>query len=206
MNTKKPKDFPFAKRASVYDDGFEGKAVRKFYNLLLREIELSPGALVLDAGCGTGALLKRIADTYEITGCGIDIEENMISEARSKCPQMSFSVADCDRMPFGDQIFDAVITCMAYHHFRNKEGFARETARVLKPGGMLYIADPRFPWPVRKAMNGVLRLVRIVGAFFKPEEIETRFIGMGFTAVGTAVDSYAQVVKLQRNQTEATGL
>ena len=200
MSTRKMKDFSFEKRASAYDGGFEGRASQKFYDLLLREIELSPGALVLDAGCGTGALLKRIANTYEITGYGIDIETNMIAEATNKCPQMCFSVADCDRMPFGDQTFDAVIACMAYHHFRSKAGFASEAARVLKPGGMLYIADPRFPWLIRKALNGAFRLVRIVGEFLNPEEFEARFSSMGFTAIGAAVDGYAQVVKLQRNQ------
>jgi len=58
------KDFDFSKRAAAYDDSFEGKAVRKFYNLLLREIKVSPGMTVLDVGCGTGALLSKLAGLF----------------------------------------------------------------------------------------------------------------------------------------------
>ena len=145
-----------------------------------------------------------VSDTYAIAGYGIDIEENMIAVAKEKCPQMSFSVAECDKLPFGSQTFDAVVACMAYHHFGNKEGFAREAARVLKPGCILYIADPRFPWLFRKMINGVLFLVRVTGEFLGPEEIKTRFAKYGFIGVGSAAKGYAQVVKLKLD-TEGRG-
>ena len=196
MGNKKLKDFSFSKRAVAYDDGFEGRASRRFYNLLLREVELHPGSVVLDVGCGTGALLKKLAGKCEIVGYGIDMEENMITEAKKKSPRLSFQIASCDKIPFGNNAFDVVIACMAYHHFSNKDGFAREAARILKLGGILYIADPRFPWLVRKAMNGFFRLIRVVGAFYSPQEIEARFVDSGFTGMGSAVDGYAQTVKL----------
>ena len=188
----------FGKRASAYDAGIEGKASRRFYNLLLREVALRPGAAVLDVGCGTGALLKLFSGVSEISGYGIDIAERMISEAREKCPGMGFHIARCDNMPFADSTFDAVISCMAFHHYDNKIGFAKEAARVLKPGGVLYIADPRFLQPIRKAMNGILRLVRLVGEFYTPKETEALFSDMGFKYIGVSVDAYAQVVKLQK--------
>ena len=192
------KDIDFGKRASAYDAGIEGRGSRRFYNLLLREVTLHPGATVLDVGCGTGALLKLFSGVGEINGYGIDIAEKMISEARKKCPGMSFHIARCDNMPFEDSAFDVVVSCMAFHHYDNKKGFAKEVARVLKPGGILYIADPRFPWPIRKAMNGILRLVRVVGEFYTPQETEAIFSDMGFICVGVSVDAYAQVVKLQK--------
>ena len=203
MKTKQPKDFSFENFAESYDNGIAAKGSRKFYKLLLREIETRPGAALLDVGCGTGALLKLITDTYDIKGYGIDAEKNMIAAAQRNYPQMRFSVGVCDKLPFGDQSFDAMIACMAYHHFGNKEGFAKEAARVLKPGGILYIADPRFPWIVRKTMNGILRLFRVAGEFFSSDEITARFLHMGFVGMGAAADGYAQVVMLQRKREEA---
>ena len=195
---KKSKDFDFGKRAEAYDSGIEGRSSRRFYNLLLREVELRPGAAVLDVGCGTGALLKLLSGVCEINGYGIDIAEKMIEEAKKKCPQMSFQIARCDSLPFADNTFDIIIACMAYHHYDNKDGFAKETARVLKSGGVLYIADPRFPWMIRKTMNSILRLIRIIGEFYTPQETEARFTGAGFIGKGVSFDAYAQLVMLQQ--------
>ncbi|MCL2137707.1 MAG: class I SAM-dependent methyltransferase [Coriobacteriia bacterium] len=143
-------------------------------------------------------MLSRFAATCDIVGFGIDIAEEMLNVARDKCPQMVFHVARCDDMPFDDQSFDVITACMAYHHFDNKLGFASEAARVIKPGGMLYIADPRLPWLIRKTMNGALRLLRIAGEFVTPQEMAERFGAIGFTNAGVATDAYAQVVKLRR--------
>ena len=198
MKDKKTKDFDFSKLAATYDDGAAGKASKRFYNLLLREVELCPNAKVLDVGCGTGALLKKLSFKSDISGFGTDIEENMIAQAKKQNTNMFFMLAPCDKLPFDDNSFDVIITCMAYHHFDNKEGFAAEAARVLSSNGVLYIADPRFPWIVRKILNGLLRLIRIAGAFYKPREIETQFEKYGFAGIGAVVHGYAQVVKLQK--------
>lgn len=195
---KEQKDFKFNKRASAYDDGFEGKASRKFYQSLLKQVKLSPNDNVLDVGCGTGALLTKMAASCNINGFGIDIEENMIAEAKKKCPEMSICVSPCEKTPFVDNTFDAMTACMAYHHFSDKEGFAKEAARILKSDGCLYIADPNFPFIIRKAINGVLKLFHIVGYFGTAEEIAPAFQNYGFILDNVFEDSYVQVVTLKR--------
>jgi len=194
------KDFKFSKRASAYDDGFEGKASQKFYQLLQREMVLKPGMSLLDVGCGTGALLRKLSAGCEFSAYGIDVEEAMVEQAKAKCPEMDIRLSRSEQTPFDDDSFDAIVACMAYHHFSDKPGFAREAARLLKPGGILYIADPRLPFPIRKAMNGILRFFRIVGEFFTVEETASRFSGYGFSLIGDAYDGYAQVVKLQKDR------
>ena len=196
--SKEKKDFKFDRMAAVYDDGIVAKGSKRFYDLLYREIILTSGAAVIDVGCGTGSFLKKLSDTCPLTCFGVDLEKKMIEEANKKYPQMDFQVAGCDNIPHDDSSFDVMVSCMAYHHFENKEGFAREASRLLKPGGVLYIADPRFPRLIRKALNGFFSLIRINGAFLDPDETAARFSEHGFEYAGFAYDRYAQVVKLKK--------
>ncbi len=83
---KNTRGFKFDKRASSYDEGFEGKLSNRFYKLLLSQVQLPAGATVLDVGCGTGTILENLNRMSEIEGYGIDVEENMIREAKLKCP------------------------------------------------------------------------------------------------------------------------
>ena len=198
MSEQPEKDFKFDKMASRYDEGFVGKASQRFYNLLVDEADFQPGAAVLDVGCGTGELLRRLSSRYGICGSGIDMEPNMVAVAAAKSPDMHFWVGSCDSIQAEDSSFDAIVCCMAYHHFGNKEGFAREAARVLPQGGTLVIADPHFPLVVRSALNRFFRLVRIVGAFCSPEEMASQFDRFGFELTKSRTDGYAQLVVLRK--------
>ena len=87
---------------------------------------------------------------------------------------------------------------MAYHHFDDKKAFAKEAARIMKPGGYLYITDPRFPSVIRKPLNLALRIHKIAGYFGTPKEIESLFSEYGFTLAGYKSDAYAQCIKLKK--------
>ena len=90
MNMAK-RDFKFDKRAGKYDDHFEGRLSRRFYELLYRYTDLRSGDKVLDVGCGTGTILKTFRELEKIEGHGIDVEPEMLSVARRKCPDMDNS-------------------------------------------------------------------------------------------------------------------
>lgn len=196
--SKSQKDFKFDKRATAYDEGFEGRFSKKFYQVLLSQMKLQNGFSVLDVGCGTGQLLKKMSEANDINGFGIDVELEMIKIAKVKCPGMTILVSACEKTPFENASFDAMTACMAYHHFSDKAGFIKEAARILKTGGCLYIADPRFPFPVRKTLNGVFRLLRITGKFFTTKEIERDFNQCGFFMEDTFFDGIVQIVKLRK--------
>jgi len=188
------RDFKFDKMASTYDDHIGGKYLERFYRLLLSHVNIEPGSTVLDVGCGTGTILRRLADKSDIQGFGIDIEEKMIDIAKRKCPDMNIQISSCENTPFHDQQFDAITACLAYHHFSDRKGFAKEAARILKPGGTLYIVDPRFPWLIRKVMNGAFKLFRVVGFFGTPQEIYENFREYGFRLESFKHDGFAQVI------------
>jgi ubiquinone/menaquinone biosynthesis C-methylase UbiE len=195
--SKEVKDFSFEKRAAKYDRSV-GKMSGRFYNLLLEQVELFPGVKVLDVGCGTGTVLHRMADICKINGYGIDAEENMISEAKRKCSDMNIQISRCENTPFENDFFDILTVCMAYHHFADRAGFAKEAARILKPGGRLYIADPHLPFIIRKIMNGFFKLLNVAGHFNSPYELYKHFSKYRFEPDGFVVDGYAQVVKLKK--------
>lgn len=192
------KDFKFDERASSYDEGFEGKLSRRFYNLLLNEIELKDKAEILDVGCGTGKILKLISNKCDINGYGIDVEENMIKEAKEKCPNMNIQVSNSDKIPFENGKFDVLTCCMAYHHFDNQVEFAKEANRVMKEGAYLYVVDPKFPKIVRKLMSSVLKIAGIVGKFETYQEIYDTFKEYGFELSDFKSDKYAQLIKLKK--------
>jgi ubiquinone/menaquinone biosynthesis C-methylase UbiE len=192
------KDFKFDKRAVSYDEGLEGKLSKRFYNLLLNRLDLKQDETVLDVGCGTGTILKRISERIHIYGYGIDVEENMITQAKSKCPDMNISISNCTQMPFEDGQFDIVTACMAYHHFDDKKGFAKEASRVLKNHGYLYITDPYFPFLMRVVINLVFRIHKIAAHFGTSQEIASDFKEYGFELVDVSRDKYAQCIKLRK--------
>ena len=196
------KDFKFDRRAEAYDEGIEGKFSQRFYSALLSLLDLNPSDTVLDAGCGTGHLLRRMSGLQDINGYGIDTEPKMTEQAKRKCPEMTIMLSPCEQTPFENEKFDAVTACMAYHHFPGKKEFAEEAQRILKKGGCLYIADPYFPYPVRKAINGLLRLLRITGRFFTAEEIEKDFGRFGFEAEKKVRRGIVQAVKLRKTGRE----
>ena len=192
------KDFGFEKRADKYDDGFEGTLSEKFYKLVVDNIGSVEGLNVLDAGCGTGTILYRLSQKYSFNGYGIDAEEKMLEQARAKCPGMEFVHCSCDDTPFDDGRFDVIIACMAYHHFPDREGFSKEAARILRQGGRLYIADPKFPVVIRKVLNTAFDVHRINGRFYTADEIAAGFAAYGFEKVSVLSDSYAQLVCLEK--------
>ena len=105
--------------------------------------QLQPGEVVLDVGCGTGALAmeayKRVGTTGQV--CGIDPGLKQVAHARAKAERASlpitFQVGVIEQLAFPDQSFDVVLSALVMHHLPDdlkRHGLA-EVARVLKPGG-----------------------------------------------------------------------
>ena len=190
------KDFKFDKRAEKYDDHFEGKLSKVFYQLIYENIDLPDSAEVLDVGCGTGTILKGLAQNHNIKGHGIDVEPAMLKIAKEKCADMDIQLCSCDSTPFADGTFDAIVACMAYHHFPDKRAFEKEAFRIIKTGGKLYIADPNFPKAIRKIINFLVR--NLNGEFFSSDEIIERFKQAGFLPLDVKKKKYGQLVIMQK--------
>jgi len=127
--------------------------LRRVRESVLQMAELRRGESMLDVGCGTGTLSL---EAYEIAGptgrvVGVDPAPRQVDRARAKARRrglpVDFQLGVIEQLPFPDESFDVVTSTLMMHHLPDdlkRRGLA-ETARVLKPGGRLVIADANHP-------------------------------------------------------------
>lgn len=96
---------------------------------------------LLDLGGGTGELVKYLPKHLKITIA--DPSEAMLKKGQNKDFDKSVEhvLADGAELPFADNSFDYLTISDALHHFPKVEPALKETTRVLKPGGKLYILE-----------------------------------------------------------------
>ena len=103
--------------------------------------DIKPGETILDVGCGTGRLCSFVQDKH-VDYIGVDISQKMLEVAKRDCAQGKFLQASMLRLPFTDHTFDRVFSIAALHHLATADerlAALRESVRVLKPGGKLYL-------------------------------------------------------------------
>lgn len=99
---------------------------------------------VLDVACGTGDMaVELLRQGCSVTG--VDLSKEMMAIAEQKAPQAEYSLADVERLPFGDASFDAVTCAFGVRNFVHLEQGLHEMLRVLKPGGRMVILELATP-------------------------------------------------------------
>ncbi len=101
--------------------------------------------VMLDLACGPGILLAGLASTMKLN-VGLDLTPKMIQMARAKCLAVNltntrFLESPAENLPFASHLFDCVVTRLTIHHYLNPLIVLREVKRILKPDGILVIAD-----------------------------------------------------------------
>jgi MPBQ/MSBQ methyltransferase len=123
---------------------------------------LPPGTTVLDVGCGIGGSCRILARDYGFVVTGITISPQQVQRAQELTPPdlpVRFQVADALNLPFPDASFDVVWSIEAGPHMPDKARYASEMLRVLKPGGILVVADWNQRDDRQKPLNFWERLV-----------------------------------------------
>lgn len=100
------------------------------------------GRMVLDIGCGLGGKTVAYAEAGAAV-VGVDIEQKNISQslcfARSMGAEAAFIVGDAEVLPFAEGTFDLVVANDSMEHFQSPEKALPELARVLRPGGSIFL-------------------------------------------------------------------
>jgi ubiquinone/menaquinone biosynthesis C-methylase UbiE len=103
---------------------------------------LPPNARIVDIAGGSGWYASRIVRAAPVTVVGLDISSSMI-EQRGEDPMLVENVVgDMEALPFDDASFDAALFVGALHHVPDPLQALREAARVVRPGGGLFAAEP----------------------------------------------------------------
>jgi SAM-dependent methyltransferase len=108
------------------------------YEAALARVDLQPGQLVLDVGCGVGAFLQLAARLGART-FGLDASEALLELARERLPDADLRVGDMEALPYDDDSFDLVTGFNSFFFANDMVAALREAARVAKPGAPVVI-------------------------------------------------------------------
>ncbi len=112
---------------------------------MLQEAQPQPDWTVLDVAAGAGHTAFALAP-HVSRAVAVDLTEAMVRKTLELAtarglPNVRAAQADAERLPFAPRSFDAVACRLAFHHFPQPDNALREFARVLRPGGVLLLAD-----------------------------------------------------------------
>lgn len=178
--------------AHIYDDTIPPHVANHYLEKRARLLKtlFPPGACILDVGCGTGTLSRRLQeDAYNVLG--VDESEGMLKVAAGK--KVKVIRAAAQDLPFPSGIFDGVVSVALLHHLGSQDKVTcaiREFLRVTRRGGIAVIWDhnPLNPyWPILMRRvpqdDGTERLVslrEILGAAFRHGDIHVAHYRLGF--------------------------
>jgi SAM-dependent methyltransferase len=114
----------------------------------LSRVRFPNTARVLEVGCGTGAISRRLVQVVGVAEVvGVDPSPGLLDRARqlaASTPRLSFMEADGRYLPFADESFDVVVAHTVISHVPTPERLVAEAFRVLRAGGTAAVFDGDF--------------------------------------------------------------
>ena len=121
---------------------------KRFRHAIIDRLGIAGTEKVLDAGCGTGALLMTLKERYPgVVASGLDPDETALEIAKRKSKgkglDIKWHLGFMEGMPFEDGSFDIVISTLAFHHINPEKKLQAlmECRRVLRPTGRMVLVD-----------------------------------------------------------------
>lgn len=150
----------------------------KWRKKVLKIVSDAKPKIILDIATGTGDLAILMAQTNAEKIIGLDISAGMLEVGKKKIEEKKLSaviemvLGDSEKIPFGDNYFDAITVSFGVRNFENLEkGFA-EILRVLKPNGVFVILETSVPdkTPYKQGYKFYTRnILPIIGKLFSKD-------------------------------------
>lgn len=180
-----------------------------FLQLMAKRWNLDKVNSLLDVGCGLGhwgqALSRYLPKNAKIEG--LDREEEWVTKAQERTrsdKKFHYQRGDAEHLPFADNIFDMVTCQTLLLHVYDVPKVLKEMIRVLKPGGLLAVAEPN---------NTITEIVFDTVSYKEPVQDTVRAfqfglicergqqkLGMGFSSIGDMLPGYYEQLDLENIQ------
>ena len=177
----------------------------------MAELQLSPGTVVVDVGCGPGTDLAAMTEVGCADGLviGLDVDPQMLVAAAGRVPAVvALAAGDAHQLPLTSASVDRVRTDRALQHMHDPTRVLAEFFRVLRPGGIAVLAEPDWGTFVVDASRGDVsrrfvdftcyEVVRndIVGREVGRLGVAAGFVAMNVAAFPTVIRDFASADKI----------
>ncbi|HEX2096182.1 MAG TPA: class I SAM-dependent methyltransferase [Solirubrobacterales bacterium] len=133
----------FGRLAAVEDESFWFRARNR---LLVQTVSglARPGDRFLEIGCGTGYVLRALAEECGLEVTGSELFGEAFEHARRRVPGAELVELDAREMPYEGE-FDLVGAFDVLEHIDDDVGVLRGLRQALRPGGHLVVTVPQHP-------------------------------------------------------------
>jgi ubiquinone/menaquinone biosynthesis C-methylase UbiE len=178
-----------ARLHSVYAAGrqMSPDALQTWMEAFARHLPVTRQLVWLDLGSGTGRMTPSLASAFGGRAYGVEPSDKMRAQALAHAghPTVTYAAGSAEHIPLPDALCDAALLFFVWHHVVDREGAAKESRRVVKPGGKLFVQanfSDRMPDVWWFHVVPEWRKIDTV-QFQSEEEVKTDFANAGWTLV-----------------------
>ncbi len=188
----------FDRAAATYDS--VASLQRQMADRLLADLPSQLEGHCVDLGCGTGALLQKLAKRIDVRKLtGVDLSSAMLNQARQRVPQAQFVKGDLASIPLDDDSFSWATSNAAIQWCDSRIVFS-ELQRILRPDGQAFISTfgPGTMQQWRDALEHIGTVKPRVHTFKNIQQLTDEMKDAGFRSVSSrseTIDVYFDSVR-----------